>query len=292
MRICNRYLVQKPLGEGAFSKVFAGKDVLTDQDVAIKFDNSNVKSGKTRRDLVLYEAAVLTELHLGGTLKGIPRLHWNGYVTSKSKKEIPLIVIDRLGDDLETVITRRKKLSRRETSHIAVALLDIVQRLHEAGFLHRDLKPANIMLGYSDLNIYIADFGLAKKYVGTDGKHIAFTDKKSGITGTLRYCSTHTHGNVESSRRDDLQSLFFIVVYMLQGSLPWQSSQKKKKDPSVESDQRLCVAQMKTSLLYGKWNDSDLPKSLGQFASDIRQIEFEKTPDYDRLRSLLRAINE
>lgn len=226
MRVDNRYDILSKLGSGAFSKVFSGKDIISGEDVAIKIDTSNVKSGQRSRALVIYEGDILAWLHKENKIRGIPRLYWSGYINSKNNTKYPVIIIDKLGDDLEKVLLKRT-LSCIEMGHIGLALIRIIESIHTRGVLHRDLKPANIMLGYHDTDLYIADFGLAKKFINNNNEHISYCDNKSGVTGTLRYCSTYTHYGVESCRRDDLQSFLYILIFMLKGSLPWQSINHK-----------------------------------------------------------------
>ena len=286
MLIDNRFKVQSKLGSGAFSKVFAGQDLQQRRDVAIKFDASNVKSGVHKRDLVLYEADVLSSIHHPDRVRGVPQLHWKGYVTQKAQ-QTPLIVMDRLGDDLEAVMERRKSLTPVETAHLAIALTNILEKIHDRGFLHRDIKPSNIMLGYEDCEIYLADFGLAKCYVDDQKIHIPYCDNKSGITGTLRFCATHTHDGVESARRDDLQSLLFIIVYMLKGVLPWQGT--VKKDGSRENEKAV-VGDIKRRTLYSDELTHGLPPQITNIAHHIRSLGFEERPLYSFIRQQLAEL--
>ena len=84
MKIDNRYEVSGKLGHGAFSKVYSATDIITGGEVAIKIDLSNIQSGKRRKPLAEYEAAVLQEIHAKGRVRGVPRLFWNGKITTKS----------------------------------------------------------------------------------------------------------------------------------------------------------------------------------------------------------------
>ena len=107
---------------------------------------------------------------------------------------------------------------------IAEQALIRLKALHNNGLIHRDIKPENFApgLGNDAETIYLFDFGLVKEYIeGESRRHIPY---KEGIelTGTLRYSSVNAHLGIEQSRRDDLESLGYALIYMAKGSLPWQ----------------------------------------------------------------------
>ena len=107
---------------------------------------------------------------------------------------------------------------------VGLQIIDRLQYMHEHKFIHRDIKPENFLLGvYENCAIvHIIDFGLSKKYVQKDGSHIPYKDNKS-LTGTPRYASINSHLGIEQSRRDDLESVLYMLVYFMKGCLPWQN---------------------------------------------------------------------
>ena len=87
--------------------------------------------------------------------------------------------------------------------------------MHEHDYVHRDLKPENFVIGLDKEEniIYLIDFGLSKKYKDSKGDHILYKEGKS-ILGTVRYVSIYTHLGIEQSRRDDIESLGYILIYL------------------------------------------------------------------------------
>ena len=119
---------------------------------------------------------------------------------------------------------------------LAEQMITRVEFIHAQNFLHRDMKPDNFLIGINNKAsmVYMIDFGLSKRYRDPKtGEHIPYRDNKS-LTGTARYASVNTHIGIEQARRDDLESIGYILLYFLKGQLPWQGLQGKDKDEKYD----------------------------------------------------------
>ena len=113
---------------------------------------------------------------------------------------------------------------------ISDQLLVRVHTLHEKSIIHRDIKPQNFVigLGAKASEIYCVDFGLAKLY--RDRKTLVHLPLRDGsLAGTPRYASISNHLGIAQSRRDDLESIAYMLIYFLKGKLPWQGLKASDK---------------------------------------------------------------
>lgn len=134
------------------------------------------------------------------------------------------MVMDLLGKSLEDLFNLcGRKFSVKTVLMIAQQTIKRIEYIHSRRIIHRDIKPDNFGAGRAKHahRIFIIDFGLAKKFMSSDGKHIKYKDGKS-LTGTARYASINTHIGIEQSRRDDMEGIGYVFMYFLRGSLPWQ----------------------------------------------------------------------
>lgn len=177
--------------------------------------------------------------------EGIPKVICFG-----NNKKYNILVLELLGKSLDYLFSiSSKKFSVKTTLNIAVQMIERIKTIHNNYHIHRDIKPDNFVMGLEndEKKLFLIDFGLSKKYKSqSKGTHIPFKTNKN-ITGTARYCSINTHDGFEQSRRDDLESIGYVLMYFLRGILPWQGlkvasgedqyeaiAQKKKSTPLEE----------------------------------------------------------
>ena len=138
--------------------------------------------------------------------------------------------------------------------------------------------------------LYLIDFGLAKMFIETETKkQIPMTTRKK-LTGTARYASVHALMGIEQSRRDDLESFAYVIVYLLSGTLPWQGIVTKTKE------EKYTMILDKKKNITSEELCKNLPKYIELYVGYVKNLEYEEDPEYDYLKGLfeecIRGMNE
>ncbi|KAJ8613782.1 hypothetical protein CTAYLR_008862 [Chrysophaeum taylorii] len=268
----------KKIGSGSFGEIYqassCGGGGERSDDVAIKLE-----ALKTRHPQLDYEAQVLSALR-GNT--GVPTVYWWG-----TEGAYTAMVIDLLGPSLEDLFNRcGRRFTLKTVLGLARQLINRLEMVHGMSYVHRDVKPDNFLIGRGSRAriVHVIDFGLAKKYRDPHShQHIPYREDKN-LTGTARYASVSTHLGIEPSRRDDLESLGYVLVYLLRGSLPWQGL---KADTKAKKYECVLLKKMETAfsdLCYG------FPPEFCRYFDCVRNLRFDQKPDYDALRALFRDV--
>ncbi|KAJ5661261.1 uncharacterized protein N7484_000633 [Penicillium longicatenatum] len=274
LRVGNKYRIGRKIGSGSFGDIYLGTNIISGEEIAIKLE-----SVKAKHPQLEYEARVYKSL-AGGV--GIPFVRWFG-----TECDYNAMVIDLLGPSLEDLFNFcNRKFSLKTVLLLADQLISRIEYIHAKSFIHRDIKPDNFLMGIGKRGnqVNVIDFGLAKKY--RDPKthfHIPYRENKN-LTGTARYASINTHLGVEQSRRDDMESLGYVMLYFCRGSLPWQGLKAATKKQKYD---RIMEKKMTTPtevLCRG------FPNEFAIYLNYTRSLRFDDKPDYSYLRKIFRDL--
>ena len=271
--IFKKYIPIKKIDNGAFGSIYSVVRKTDKKLFAMKTEKIN-----TPQKMLESEAFYLYNLQ-GGL--GFPKL-----ITFGHTKKFNILIETLLDKSLYKLFVQNKtKCNIIDVCLIGIQILDRLEFIHSKDLIYRDIKPENFLIGIDDPNvIYIVDFGLCKKYRSSKtGRHIL--PKTTGkFNGTLIYASPNVVKGKESSRRDDLISLGYMLIYLFKRKLPWEAS-FKDLDKSKYFE-----------LIYLKETDGcnelfkNIPKEFTEYIKYTKNLKFEENPDYSYLRSLFNKV--
>ncbi|XP_059640963.1 casein kinase 1-like protein HD16 isoform X1 [Cornus florida] len=280
------YRIEKKLGKGGFGQVYVGRRVsggnINDRtgpgaaEVALKFEH---RSSKGCNYGPPYEWQVYNTL--GGS-HGVPRVHYKG-----RHGDYYIMVMDMLGPSLWDVWNNNSHtMSIEMVACIAIEAISILEKMHSRGYVHGDVKPENFLLGPAgtpdEKKLFLVDLGLATRWRdGSTGLHVEYDQKPDVFRGTVRYASVHAHLGRTGSRRDDLESLAYTLIFLLRGRLPWQGYQGENKGFLV------CKKKMATS---PETLCCFCPQPFRLFVEYVVNLKFDEEPNYAKYISLFDGI--
>ena len=272
VKIKNQYSFKScdRLGGGSFGQIYKGINIKTKEEVAIKIESKNIETPQ-----LIHESKILKALKDN---EGFPKVY---LVTPLD--DVLIMVMELLGDNLQKLLlnSQHKKFSLKTTLMLGLQILKRIKTLHENNYIHRDIKPENFTLGlkkYKNI-IYMIDYGLTRKFCDSHKNHIPYKEGKH-LTGTALYASIYTHKGIEQSRRDDLESLGYMMVYFCKGELPWMNVKGKNKEVKYKKIMSKKI-EMKPDILC-----QGLPDEFNQYFKYVRELQFTEEPNYEFLLGL------
>jgi len=272
IRVGGRYRLGKKIGTGAFGEIFEGTDIFDNSSVAIKLEHNSVKYPQ-----LLFEAKLLKSI----PSTGIPVMHWFGIAG-----EYNAMVMDLLGQNLEDLYNYcAKNFSLKTIIMIIIQMIERLKHVHDNHYIHRDIKPENFLIGKenAEKTIYLIDFGLAKRYRDEYTQiHIPLKENRN-LTGTARYASCNAHNGLEQSRRDDMESIAYVILYFFRKKLPWQGLKCKDKNEKHSKIKELKMSITPEKLFEG------IPKEFADYLTMVKKLGFEDEPAY---KSYIQMFNK
>ena len=262
----DKYKLIEELGEGAFGKIYVGKNINTDEKVAVKLQTDEGSI------LLRNEARIYNLLR---DVKGVPRLKIFG-----KEYGINYMVIQLLG---KTVIDNNNSI---DVINIGIQIIDIIRDIHSRGVIHRDIKPDNILYSLNTKEqIYLIDFGLSLCYKDKNGRHISQRNSRE-IIGSINFISVNIHKGISSSRRDDIISIYYVLVYLIVGDLPWNIN--KMKETKIEKMYNNVFKMKQNINLLSKYG---IHENIYKMYEHCLELNYSDEPDYDYLCRLLKGID-
>ena len=269
-------LLTRKIGSGSFGQIYQCLNMKTKEIFASKIESINELNPQ------LYHESKI--MNIMKNCSGFPTCYH--FCNTDQDK---ILIMDYLGPNLDAIMSKlpNKKYTIKTSLMIMMQCLERLKDLHDKGIIHRDMKPENFVIGRKnkERTIYLIDFGLSKKYINENNIHIPLK-KDRNIIGTVRYISMNTHQGLEQSRRDDLESLIYIIVYFIKGNLPWQGVKYKTKS---EKYNNIYEIKKKSSEKGGGLFDS-LPPEFQIIMDYILELDFTEKPNYSMIKKIIELM--
>lgn len=262
--------IASKLSQGAFGEIYECIDKVTGTRLALKIEK------KTSVFQLKHEFSVYRKIAGVNT----PKVYEYGKIEIDSSY-LNCMTMELLGTSLEKLYNSlNRTFSLKTVFMIGKYCLNRIEYLHHRHYVHRDIKPDNFMTDKSMTKVYLIDYGLSKEFRNPSTLLHRPLKQDKNLTGTARYASLNTHLGYEQSRRDDLESLGFMLVYFMKGQLPWQGLKAENK---FEKYALIKDVKQRTTI----YNLCDgLPNEIYLYLIHVRNLQYEESPNYEYLESL------
>ena len=269
-------LFNKKIGGGAFGKIYTCINNKTKEICACKIEKPDIENPQLNNEYRI--------LSLLKNYDYFPKCF--KYCNSQYGY---ILILERLGSNLGVIMSKlpNKKFSMKSALMIINQSLERLKLIHEKGIIHRDMKPENLCIGYKgkEKNIYLIDFGLSK-IINNDKKNqfLLNIKKEKIVIGTVRYISMNAHLGNEQYKKDDLESLAYMMIFFIKGELPWQNMKAKSRKEKYTK-----IYQKKKHTVNSELCNF-LPDEIKTFLNYVLNLNQKQNPDYVKLTNLINNL--
>jgi serine/threonine protein kinase len=269
--INNKYQINIKIGNGKFGDIYLGTNLKKNKKVVIKLENTNNNLITLKN-----EATILKYLYENGC-HDIPIIYWYGMYSDYIS-----IIIPKYECSLYEYVLSNDKTQYNILCEIIVSMISIINNIHDLFVIHRDIKPQHFMLKNGKL--YLIDFGISTFYIDENKKLKRNELHEESIIGSSNYASINLYNGNCYSRRDDLISVCYIIIFLFTLELPWEnistySTDDKYNSSSIHNSKNVKCKDLKilnnVIMLCNSINNN-----LALLIHDCYSLDFYDEPNY------------
>ncbi|KAK3669528.1 Casein kinase I isoform epsilon [Recurvomyces mirabilis] len=272
--INGKYVLIERLGKGGFGVVYLAKNIVNEEELALKLEHHSIDRSFLEEEARKYEAFQ--------DVVGLPKVYWFG-----RHDDFRVMAFELLGPSLDDLFAYcGHRFSLKTTLMIADQILVRLEQIHSNAVVHRDIKPQNFLLGTGTTGnvIYVTDFGLADGYTISCAKAKDEIPPRSRLVGTARFASIKGHQGHAQSPKDDLESLGYMIAFFLLGKLPWQGLQSHGREEKNRVVMEKKIATSPEQLC------EKLPAEFAEYMQEVQDVPNGGRPHYERFRHKFREL--
>ena len=293
LTIFGKYELGRDIGSVDKGVIWQGTNKHTNEKVAIKLELRRARLPSLEKEHKIYKIINSSQQHNNKNMIGIPNMLEFG-----TQGDYKAMIMDMLGPSLNMLFKFfNRKLSLKTVLMIGDQMIARIEYLHANNFIHRNITPNNFVFGLhknsaaankNQVNntLYIIDFGHSTNYRHLDTKrHIPYREGCRFI-GNQCWAGINVHLGIEQSRRDDVNAAGFVLLYLVNGGLPWLKIRAKNM---TTLRNRIGEAKIQYDMLDTCKNiDKATREVFKTYLDYCFKLRFDEKPDYEYLRKLFR----
>ena len=237
-----------PIKKGAFGRLYKAYDYENNEEYAVKVEKNNKKYSllSTEYKFGKYIQEQCSKYQIQSIIPTI-----KNYIQTSNYN---ILIMQKLNKDLESYVNTKNKKNNIPIHHHMILFREIIKllkNLHKFGIIHRDIKPSNLMFDDNKV-LYLIDLGLSDYYVNKKTWTHKPDIQVKNYVGTPKFMSINAHKCTQLSRRDDLISTYYMIIYMILGYLPWENIPRPKYKPNKKYNKKQHKHNLRKAICHTK----------------------------------------